>query len=298
MSKNSTGRYRGPSLNALRAFEAVVRHGRFISAAEELCITHSSVSRYVKLLEEDLGCPLLIRNSRGVTPTQDGTQLARAVEHALDHMTSAVNKIRGTTRNTLRVSCLGTFMLRRLIPALPDFAAVYPEIELALSQSDAPVDFVGGGYDIAIRVGARAVPGERYRKIFAEEKIGPVMAPSIAAQINPLDPASLSHVPRLHTATRRHAWAQWEEHTGLTIENRDQGPVFDHFYFMLNAVVSGLGAAVVPSILIKDDLEAHKLVAPFGFILSGQEYAVHIGNAAPEQSEKFAEWLIELTASD
>lgn len=297
MSKNPTGPYRLPSLNALRAFEAVVRHGRLVSAARELCVTHSAVSRFVSLLEEEFGCRLLVRSSRGVSPTPEGVVLARSVAQALHFLHDGAEQIRRNPRTSLRVSCLGTFLLRRLIPVLPGFAAAHPEIDLALSQSHAPLDFVGGGYDVAIRAGEGAAAGERAREVLANEAIGPVMAGPVAEMLDPEDARSLSRVPRLHTATRRHAWAQWAGLAGVRLDGWGRGLVFDHFYFMIEAALNGLGAAVVPSILVADDLARGDLVAPYGFAGTGQAYALHVGQHAPVVAEPFAAWLKDVLAA-
>nr|WP_303393706.1 LysR family transcriptional regulator [Sphingomonas sp. CDS-1] len=53
--------HRLPSLNALRAFDAVARHGSFTAAAKELCVTHGAVSRHISILEDSLGVKLFIR---------------------------------------------------------------------------------------------------------------------------------------------------------------------------------------------------------------------------------------------
>ena len=76
---------------------------------------------------------------------------------------------------------------------------------------------------------------------------------------------------RLHSATRPQAWSHWLEATASpTPEPAEQ--VFEHFYFSLQAAVAGLGLAIAPWQLVRDDLQSGLLVAPWGFVPDGSAY--------------------------
>ena len=83
-----------PSLNALRAFEAMARTGRATLAAEELNVTHSAVSRQVKALEAALGVRLFQGPKHRLTLTQAGQDLAPALTAAFDRIAGAVRSLR------------------------------------------------------------------------------------------------------------------------------------------------------------------------------------------------------------
>ncbi|HEX3363519.1 LysR family transcriptional regulator, partial [Phenylobacterium sp.] len=83
-----------PSLNALRAFEAMARTGRATLAAEELNVTHSAVSRQVKALEASLGVRLFQGPKHRLALTPAGQALLPALSHAFDEIASAVRRLK------------------------------------------------------------------------------------------------------------------------------------------------------------------------------------------------------------
>jgi LysR family glycine cleavage system transcriptional activator len=85
-----------PPLNALRAFEAAARHGGYIPAAEELCVTRGAISRHVKLLEEHLGCTLFHRGTAGVELTEAGTRLLPVLTDAFRRIADQAREIADT----------------------------------------------------------------------------------------------------------------------------------------------------------------------------------------------------------
>ena len=84
-----------PSLNSLRAFEAVARHLSYQLAAEELRVTPAAVKQLVSKLEASVGSPLLERKGRGLALTPRGTAGRSDLNAAMQHMVSSVHKMRG-----------------------------------------------------------------------------------------------------------------------------------------------------------------------------------------------------------
>lgn len=83
-----------PSLDDLRAFEAVARLGSVRAAADELVLTHGAVSRRVTKLSRDLEFPLVTPDGRGIAMTQEGWVLSKATTKALALVAEALNSIR------------------------------------------------------------------------------------------------------------------------------------------------------------------------------------------------------------
>lgn len=275
-----------PSLNALRAFEAAGRHGRMTAAAGELNVTHSAVSRQVQHLEELLGVQLFEGPKNDLRLTEAGRLLLPGLTAAFDQIEAAVRLVADTEGGSLDVSCLGTLTMRWLIPRLYRFRAEHPGIEVRLSASDSPVDFARDGFDVAIRVGREPWPenGDVHH-LFAEQ-FGPVLAPRLARQS-----ADFSGITLLHTRTRPHAWRDWCERSGLEL-NISSGTEYEHFYFMLEAATAGLGVCVAPWPLVADDIRAGRLIAPLGFISSGQDYvALTRRSRKHPKSALFCDWL-------
>ncbi len=268
-------RRRLPPLKALPAFEEAARHLSFSAAARELNLTHGAISRQMKSLETHLGVRLFRRLNRRVELTEAGAAFLPAARTALDVVEASAARLSTATRQgPLVVSCLPTFMMRWLIPRLYDFSARHPAIDVRLSASSAPVDFAHEGVDVAIRIGAPPWPEGIEAHAFMNEEIGPVCSPAFAARRRLRRPADLRHHTLLHTETRADAWTDWLARSKTTTVDASKGQRFEHFYFLLEAAVAGLGVAVAPLPLVMDDLKLGRLVAPFGFVRSGRRYCV------------------------
>jgi DNA-binding transcriptional LysR family regulator len=274
------------SLSALRAFEAAGRHGRMTTAAGELHVTHSAVSRQVQSLEAVLGVALFEGPKNALRLTEAGRLLLPALTAAFDQIDAAVRLVADSEDGPLDVSCLGTFTMRWLIPRLHRFQEAHPEIEVRLTASDRPVDFARDGFDLAIRIGTPPWPlGAETAALFAE-RVGPVLAPRLARSFK----ANPAKVPRLHTRTRPHAWKDWCAHSGTVVSPAAETE-YEHFYFMLEAVTAGLGVGIAPWPLVADDIRAGRLVAPHGFVDSGQSYVALRRARAHRKSSLFSAWL-------
>lgn len=276
-----------PSLNALRAFEAAGRLGLMKLAAEELNVTHSAVSRQVQHLEELLGTALFEGPKHAPKLTDAGRTLIPGLSAAFDQIDATVRLVTDAESGSLDVSCLGTFLMKWIIPRLHRFRADHGLIDVRLSTADSPVDFSRENFDVAIRVGSEPWPEDcEVFPLFAE-KFGPVHA----ANVNVQHESSFT-LPLLHTQTRRSAWENWNARSGVKV-NAENGTEFEHFYFMLEAAVAGLGICIAPWPLVADDIAAGRLVAPFGFIDSGQTYVALRRRERNNKSLTFCAWLTE-----
>jgi len=145
-----------PDLVDVLAFVRVVDTGSFARAAERMGLSKPVLSRRVARLEGQLGARLLTRGARGAQPTDIGqAYYARAaailadLEAAQEVVAEAVTQVAGPIRLTAPLS----FGISYLAPALADFAGLHPAVELDIEFEDRTVDLVGGGYDLAVRIG-------------------------------------------------------------------------------------------------------------------------------------------------
>lgn len=142
-------------LQAIRIFTRVVETGGFSKAAQSLDIPNATVSKWIRLLEEHLGLTLLERTTRRVTVTSYGAAYYERVRHViteLDDIEATLALGHSSPRGVLRVDTGGSVASALLMPALKDFQAKYPEIQVSLSVTDRTVDLVAENIDCAIRI--------------------------------------------------------------------------------------------------------------------------------------------------
>jgi LysR family transcriptional regulator for bpeEF and oprC len=143
-------------LLAMEVFIQVVDAGGFTRAAETMQLPKASVSTMVAALEKSLSVKLLHRTTRNVSVTSDGAAYYERCVQILSDVREAEESLstnRASPRGRLRVDCSTAIAADIIIPALSDFFARYPDIELELGCGDRPVDLVEEGVDCAIRGG-------------------------------------------------------------------------------------------------------------------------------------------------
>lgn len=141
-------------LQAMRAFARVVESGSFVRAAESLQMPAATLSKAIQALEKHLKVRLLERTTRRVSVTEDGAAYYERVRHLLEELEeveATLGRAGSNPRGRLRVDTGGSVASGILIPALPQFRAAYPDIELQLGVTDRTVDLIGENIDCAIR---------------------------------------------------------------------------------------------------------------------------------------------------
>jgi LysR family transcriptional regulator, glycine cleavage system transcriptional activator len=284
-----------PSLKALPAFEISADRLSFSAAADQLRLTHGAISRQIRTLEDQLGVPLFRRFNRRIELTEAGAVFLPSVRQALQLLETASAQVVDQTKSgPLVVSCLATFMMRWLIPRLYRFNAAHPDIEVRLSASHAPVHFEEGGIDVAIRLGRAPWPRGCLGQPFLADRIGPVLSPALLDKRPLRRPSDLKKLPLLHAETRPRAWQHWLKATRTQGLDAAAGTRLEHTYFLLEAAASGLGVAIGSVALVEQDLQAGRLVAPFGFIADRNAYCLLRPAGQPAkggQITAFVDWV-------
>jgi DNA-binding transcriptional LysR family regulator len=281
-----------PPLNALRTFEAFARHGSMTRAADELCVTHGAVSRQIAALQTALGVTLLSGPRHALALTSAGRDLAERLTQAFGVIDDAVAEVRQSAPREIEISCLGTFALKWLIPRLPEFLAMHPEVRVRLSESYASVDFRRDRFDGAIRIlepDDRPARAEATR--FLDQHQGPVGAPQLMATFPTLE--ALATAPRLRSATFRRAWGAWGALAGLDLPPAPVEREFAHNHSLAEAAVSGLGVAIAPWAFVAPDIESGRLAAPFGFVERPSFFAFLRPEGRRDAAvDAFRDWLV------
>lgn len=289
-------RRRLPSLNALRAFEAAGRLGRMTLAAEELAVTPGAISRQVRQLEEALGVPLFEGPKQRPALTDPGRRLLPALSTAFEQVEAAVRAVADDPAGTLDVSCFSTFTMRWLLPRLHRFHAEHPDIDVRLSTADRAVNIERERFDVVITLDDVLLPERAQAQLLFPEWLGPVLAPSLVQTLSAQGPAALTGKLLLRTRTRPQAWDQWAQRAGLAWPSA-AGQSFEHYEFTLQAAARGLGLCVAPWHLVADDIEAGRLLAPWGFCESGYRYVALRHAQRSARAERFCAWLTRQAAA-
>ena len=140
----------------MRVFTRIVELGGFAKAADSLQLPRASVTILIKQLEAHLGVQLLQRTTRHVSPTLDGAAYYQRCVQLLTDLeeTEAVfSTRRQSPRGTLSIDMPSGIGSLIVIPALPTFTALYPQIELEIGLNDRPVDLIREGVDCVLRGG-------------------------------------------------------------------------------------------------------------------------------------------------
>jgi len=249
-----------PSLNALRAFVAVARHGGVSRASEALNLTHSAVSHQIRALQEELGVTLFEKAGRGLSLTGEGSRFAARVEAAFDEIEDAAHEIGAHTHKRLRINTISSFAACWLLPRLGDFISSCPEIDVEVQSTNKPTDLKSGEADVWIAFGTGPYPG-LFCELLLRDWLFPVCSPEFARQYKLHDHAWVDGVPLMHSDYE--PWSLWFPAAGITAREPERGIMFDNSALILQAAAKGQGLGLVRHSLAHDDLVAGRLVRPF-----------------------------------
>jgi len=287
-----------PSLNALRAFEAIARHLSFAKAAEELHVTPAALSHQIRALEDQLGLELFHRRTRAIELTDAGRLIYPGIHAGFESVRNAVGQLERTRdQNIVVISATPGLVAKWLMPRLWRFLRAYPDIDARVSASMKVADFSAEGVDVAIRLSKRLMPDLHAQKLF-EDSMLPVCAPRLVEQ-GLRKPADLARFPLIHYdfATSMHAppvWADWFPIAGLQGMDITRGLRVNAADHALDAAVSGAGVVLSHKLIASDDVHAGRLVCPFGPELpltSAYYFVCPEGHETRPNVRAFRDWL-------
>jgi LysR family glycine cleavage system transcriptional activator len=292
-----------PPLNAAKAFEAAARHLSFTLAADELNVTQAAVSHQVKALEDWLGVPLFHRGNRRIDLTEAGRAYLPGLRDGLDRIAASTAAVADRARRgPVQMTALQSITARWLLPRLPDFHARWPELDVLLSAGDRPVDLHREDFHLALRFTTRerAEAKGLVATHLMDEAIFPVSAPSLLAGDPPLTgPADLARHVLLHDRTDETpedpGWRVWCRGAGIAVPD---GPArhYSDAALVIQAATAGQGVALARLALVREDLEAGRLVRPFGPVmrtLFGYYAVTTPALSSQPRVRAMVDWLVE-----
>lgn len=163
-----------PLIGDLQLFCLVVAKRSFAATARELGVSHALISKRIALLEANLDVRLLHRTTRTVSVTEQGEvvhQWALRILEDAEQMAEAVSNTRTEARGLLRLCSSSGFGRNRVAPALSAMASRYPALEIEFELLDRPVDLVGEGFHLDIRVGDVREPNLIAKRIASNRRV-------------------------------------------------------------------------------------------------------------------------------
>ncbi|MDI2145654.1 MULTISPECIES: LysR family transcriptional regulator [unclassified Pseudomonas] len=182
-------------LAAMETFVYVVETGSFSAAARRLNIGQPAVSKTIAQLETRLGVRLLLRSTRGLTPTEAGLAFFERARRALEEADEADNAARGTASGlsgNLRISTAVTFGRMHVVPHLGPFLDQHPQLNVDLLLDDQNINLVEEGIDVALRLGPLSDSGLTVRKIAECRRVVLGTPAYFASHGEPTGPADLT----------------------------------------------------------------------------------------------------------
>lgn len=218
-------------LPALAAFARIVSAGSMSAAARELDLPLSVVSKRMAQLEKSIGVRLLQRTTRRQALTEDGALFHARVLRILEEVEQAESMLthsRSDVSGLLRVTAPGEFGRQHIVPIVADFQRQHPQLAVQLDLSDAVLNLLESGHDMAVRFGNVENSTTIARRLAPNYRVA-CAAPAYLAQYGtPSHPAELSgHRCILIGDQRRADWRFGEEKvavrvTGALITNDGQ----------------------------------------------------------------------------
>ncbi|GGC15875.1 LysR family transcriptional regulator [Pseudoduganella buxea] len=253
--------------NDLLAFVTVAREGSFTRAAGVLGVSQSALSHTIRGLEARLGIRLLTRTTRSVSTTEAGERLMTTVAPRMDEIEAemaALSEFRDRPAGTIRITTAEHAANCILWPKLRPFIAQYPDIKVEVNIDYGLTDIVAERYDVGVRLGDQVAKDMIAVRISPDITMAVVASPSYFAT---RPPPKTPHELVLHNCinlrmTTSGAIYAWEfERDGKALNVRTEGQLtFNSTTPRLRAALDGLGLAMVPGDMARDDIAAGRLI--------------------------------------
>ncbi len=248
----------------MQTFVRIVEAGSLSAAAAQLGTTQPTISRRLQALEQSLGLRLLQRSTHTMKLTEDGQRCFERARELLASWNAFESDLRGATeapQGTLRVVAPHAFGQEHLVHLVADYLRRHEQVTLEWLLHDGLPDFIAGGIDCAIHVGAVEDPALVAVKVAEVPRIV-VAAPSLAGTTPlPRDPQALAGLPwlalRTYYRTEVELSGPGGERRTFAIRPR-MGT--DSVYALRSAAVLGLGVAIVSAWVVADDLAQGRLL--------------------------------------
>lgn len=252
----------GPMIDRLTLMETyvcVVETGSFSAAARYLEVGQPAVSKAVAQLEARLGSSLLVRSSRGLTPTEVGLNFYDGARRTIDQADEAeltARNPRAELTGRLRICAPVTFARLHIVPRLGDFLVTHPDLKIDMVFDDRHIDLMEHGIDLALRLGELNDASMPARKIVRGRRVVIGTSAYFAAHGTPAEPADLvAHEAVLHVPENGDTGKCHFRRDGIDVPVVVSGRLrVTATEGMRAAVLAGLGLTIAPAWLFAPEL--------------------------------------------
>ena len=248
----------------MRTFVRVVEAGSITTAAEQIGVAKSGVSRRLADLERRLGVKLINRTTRRSSLTEAGEAYYRGALRLLGdvaELDASVADAEARLQGTLRLAVPLTFGLRHLTPAIDEFLATHPSVDVHIDFSDRRVDLVAQGIELAIRIADLDDSSLQARRICPIRMVLCASPDYLERHGTPAHPADLAgHQVLLYDVSGRQSMKIIDRDGRTHTLGERARIVANNGDFLLDMASAGHGIFLIPSFIAWNALRAGKLV--------------------------------------
>ena len=293
------------SFSNLELFVKTIEVGNFSALGRQLHMAPSSISRQINTLEEELGVRLLQRTTRNISLTEAGQIYFERVSKILGELEEAqlaITQLQASPKGVLRLNVAIPFGERNIVPLIPGFLALYPDLKIDLALEDRSIDLVEERVDLAIRIGRLGDSSIVARKLAENQFVVCASQQYFETHGLPDTPDDLTHhncivnknIPNSDT---------WQFRDGKSTQNISVSGNFlaNTGGALYRAMLSDLGIAVLPTWFVGEDikqgtlqvvLEDYEVNLPA--MTDSAIYALYpAGEYLPPKVRVFIDYLIE-----
>lgn len=277
-------------VSVLQIFVEVMRQGSFAAVARDRNIDPSSVSRSIAGLEAELGVRLFQRTTRQLSPTEAGMAYFERIEPLIAEMQQAIavaTDLSEQPQGTLRVTTSVSFGLKCIVPLLPHFSEMYPDLTVDLLLTDAVVDVLAERIDLAIRLG-HLPDSTLIAQRLMQTRYLVCASPQYLKQWGYLEkPSDLEHHNCLlfPLAGFRSRWI-FQDRNGELSETAVRGhTIISTAIALQQCAIAGMGLVLLANWLVDDALKAGALVNVFpDYAVTATDFSTAVWLVYPSRS--------------
>ncbi|WP_345817536.1 LysR family transcriptional regulator (plasmid) [Paraburkholderia sp. PREW-6R] len=243
---------------AMETYVSVVEAGSFSAAAKRLKLGQPAVSKSIAQLEERLGVRLLLRSTRGLTPTDAGQRFYEHARRAIEEVDLAEHVARDASTGlsgVLRISAAVTFARLHILPALKAFLDRHPNLQIDIVLDDRTIDLLENGVDVALRMGSLDDSTMTARRIAQSRRLVVGTPAYLAGAGVPKTPAELSQhqviVYSLRGGGESWAFSQQGKEVAVVVSGRVSVSAAEG---MRTTLLGGMGLAIASEWMFSPEL--------------------------------------------